>query len=59
MVVVAGGSRVVVVPVMTHISDVSAVEEFVAALCGTEDVALVVVPVFGPTVNCSLFHFEF
>ena len=59
VVVIAGGSGVVVVPVVAPPSDVAAVEQLGAAVCGTGDVALVVVPVVGPAVDCSLmWHFR-
>lgn len=54
VVVVAGRGRVVVVPVVASPSDITTVEQLGTALCGTGDVALVVVPVVGPAVDCSL-----
>ena len=59
VVVVAGGGGVAVVPVVASPSDVAAVEELGAAVCGTGDVALLVVPVVGPAFDCSLtWHFR-
>ena len=55
VVVVTGGARILVAPVVASVSEVVAVLEFLgAALCWTGDVALVVVPVVGPAVDESL-----
>lgn len=55
VVVVTGGVRVLVAPVVASVSEVVTVPEFLgAALCWTGDVALVVVPVVGPAVDGSL-----
>lgn len=59
MVVIAGGSRILIAPVVTHVSDVSTVENLGAVPCGTGDVTLGIVPVDGPTFDCSLFHSGF
>lgn len=58
MVFVAGGLGLVVVPVVTSISNVTTVEHLGAALGGTGDEAVIVVPVVGPTFDCSLSHFR-
>lgn len=58
MVVVAGVAGPVVVPVAAYKSDVAIVEQAGAASSGTEDVAIAVVPVIGPTIDCSLSHFR-
>lgn len=59
-VVVVAGAVVVseVAPVFAFISDTIIVEFLVAALCGTRYKALVIVPVVGPTVEWSLWHFR-
>lgn len=55
VVVVTGGARILVAPVVASVFEVVAVPEFLgAALCWTGDVALVVVPVVGPAVDESL-----
>ena len=55
VVVVTGGARVLVAPVVASVSEVVAAPEFLgAALCWTGDVALVVVPVVRPAVDGSL-----
>ncbi len=57
VVAVAGGSGLVVVPVVASPSDVATVEYLGASSCGARDKAVSVVPVVGPSVDCSLSHF--
>ena len=54
MFVEAGVVWVLVVPVVTSPSDVAVVEFLRAASCRTGNTAVLIVPVVGPAIDCSL-----